>query len=125
MLEEVILSVEDRPGVLADVGELLGKAGVNIETFAATTHDGRGVVHLIVDDGEDAGEILKSNGFKLEGVRAVMSITLDDQPGELGNYCRRLANAGVGISAAYVARRGGGESEVIFVVDEPEVAERI
>jgi hypothetical protein len=125
MLEEVIVSVEDRPGVLADIGQLLGSAEVNIETFAATIHDERAVVHLVVDDGEDAGEILKSNGFKLESVRAVLAITLDDQPGELGNYCRKLANAGVGISAAYVARRGGGESEVIFVVDEPEVAERI
>ena len=125
MLEEVIVSIEDRPGVLADIGELLGGAGVNIETFSATTHDDRAVVHLVVDDGEDAGEILKSNGFKLEGVRAVLSITLDDQPGELGTYCRKLADAGVAISAAYVARRGGGESEVIFAVDEPEVAERV
>jgi hypothetical protein len=125
MLEEVIVSIEDRPGVLADIGELLGATGVNIETFAATTHDDRAVVHLIVDDGEDAGEVLKSNGFKLEGVRSVLAITLDDQPGELGSYCRKLAKAGVGISAAYVARRGGGESEVIFAVDELDVAERI
>ena len=125
MLEEVIVSVEDRPGVLADIGELLGGEGVNIETCTATTHDERAGVHLIVDDGEDAGEILKSNGFKVEGVRAVLAITLDDQPGELGRYCRKLANAGVGISAAYVARRGGGESEVIFAVDELEVAERV
>lgn len=125
MLEEVIVSVEDRPGVLAEIGELLGKAGVNIETFAATTYDGRGVIHLIVDDGEDAGEILQSNGFKLEGVRAVMAVTLDDQPGELGSYCRRLADAGVGISAAYVGRRGGGEVEIIFAVDELEVAEQV
>ena len=125
MLEEVIVSIEDRPGVLADIGQLLGGEGVNIETFAATIHDDRAVVHLVVDDGEDAGEVLKSNGFKLEGVRSVLAITLDDQPGELGNYCRKLADAGVGISAAYVARRGGGESEVIFAVDEPEVAEKV
>jgi len=125
MLEEVIVSVEDRPGVLADIGELLGSAGVNIQTFAATIQDDRAVVHLIVDDGEDAGEILKSNGFKFEGMRHVLAITLDDQPGELGNYCRKLANAGVAISAAYVARRGGGESEVIFAVDELDVAEKV
>jgi len=125
MLEEVIVSTEDRPGVLAEIGELLGNAGVNIETFAANTHNGRAVVHLIVDDGEDAGEILQSNDFKLEGVRSVLAVTLDDQPGELGKYCRRLTDAGVAISAAYVARRGGGESEVIFAVDELEVAEKV
>jgi hypothetical protein len=124
MLEELIVTVDDRPGILAEIGELLGSANVNIETLSATTYNGRGVIHLVVDDGEDAGEILVSNGFKVEGVRAVMSATLDDRPGELGRYCRRLSDAGVKITAAYVAKRDGGETEVIFAVDKLEVARR-
>lgn len=122
MLEEIILRVEDRPDVLADLGELLGRSGVNIETIAASAHLGEGVVHIVVDDGEDAGEILSSNGFKVEATRPVLTATLDDRPGELGRYCRRLANAGVSISAAYVAKRGSGETEIIFAVDDVEAA---
>src|SRR5918999_5274408 len=99
MLEEIVVTVDDRPGVLAEIGELLGDARVNIETLTATTYNGIGVIHLVVDDGEDAGEILKSNGFKVEGARAVLTATLDDRPGELGRYCRRLADSGVTISA--------------------------
>jgi hypothetical protein len=125
MLEEVIVAVDDRPGILADIGELLGRADVNIQSLAATTHDGRGIIHILVDDGEDAGEILKSNGFKIEGVRQVLATTLDDRPGELGRYCRKLSDSGVAISAAYVARRGGGESEVILAVDDLDTAERV
>jgi hypothetical protein len=125
MLEEVVVAVDDRPGILADIGELLGRADVNIESLAATTHNGRGIIHILVDDGEDASEILKSNGFKIESVRQVIATTLDDRPGELGRYCRRLADAGIAISTAYVSRRGGGESEVIFAVDDLEAAERI
>ena len=120
MLEEIIVTVDDRPGVLAEVGELLGASKVNIETFCATTLDGRGLIHLVVDDGEDAAELLASNGFKVEGARPVMTTTLDDRPGELGRYCRKLANQGIGISAAYVVRRGGGETELLFAVDEME-----
>src|SRR3990170_743659 len=106
MLEEIIVTVDDRPGVLAEMGELLGASNVNIETFCATTLHGGGLIHLVVDDGEDAAEILASNGFKVEAARQVMTTTLDDQPGELGPYCRKLANQGIGISAAYVIRRG-------------------
>ena len=69
MLEELIVTVDDRPGVLADIGELLGGHGVNIETLSASAHEGRGHVRLVVDDGDEAGEILASNGFKV-GVRA-------------------------------------------------------
>ena len=124
MLEEIIVTADDRPGVRAEVGELLGSAGVNIETLSAFSADGVGVVHLVVDDGDDAGEILAQNGFKVEGTRAVLTATLDDQPGELGRYCRRLAGQGVAISAAYVARRGSGETELIFAVDDIEAAQK-
>ncbi|MDQ3982159.1 MAG: ACT domain-containing protein [Actinomycetota bacterium] len=125
MLEEILINVvDDRPGILAEIGELLGRAGVNIETLAATNIHGKGVVHLVVDDGEDAGEVLLSNGFEVNGTRAVLTATLEDRPGELGRYCRRLAEAGVAISSAYVAKRAGGESELILAVDDYEAAER-
>ena len=124
MLEEIIVSSDDRPGMLAEIGELLGRTGVNIETLSAFSQNGTGVVHLIVDDGDDAAEVLMQNGFKVEGSRPVLTATLDDRPGELGRYCRRLAQEGVAISAAYVAKRGGGETELIFAVDDLEAAQQ-
>lgn len=124
MLEEIVVAVDDRPGLLADIGELLGGAGVNIETLGAYDHDGFGVIHLVVDDGEDAGEILRANGFKVEMTRPVLTATIDDRPGELGRYCRRLTEAGVAISSAYVAKREGGETEMILAVDDLEAAQK-
>jgi hypothetical protein len=125
MLEEIIVSVDETPGVLATIGELLGEARVNIETLAATSYDERSVIHLVVDDGEDAGELLKANGFKVEGARPVLAATLDDRPGELGRYCRRLTDSGINIAAVYVARRGGGETELIFAVDDIAAAKQV
>lgn len=124
MLEEIIVTVDDEPGTLADIGELLGQSGVNIETLCASSHDGRGFIHLVVDDGDDAGEVLASHGFKVEETRPVLTATVDDRPGELGRFCRRLADAGVAISAAYVAKRGAGETEMIFAVDDLEAAQK-
>lgn len=124
MLEEIVVTADDRPGVLAEIGELLGSSGVNIETLSASTHNGQGVIHLIVDDGDDAAEVLASNGFKVEASRPVLVSTVDDRPGELGRYCRRLSDAGVWISSAYVAKRGGGETELIFAVDDLQAAEQ-
>jgi hypothetical protein len=122
VFEEITIVVEDRPGMLADIGEALGRAGVNIETLSAFTTDGKGVIQLVVDDEEDAAEALKAEGIAVEGSRSVMVVTLDDRPGELGRYCRRLAEAGVTISGAYLSKRGGGETELIFTVDDLEAA---
>lgn len=124
MLEEITVTVDDKPGALAEVGELLGRSGINIESLCASSHNGLGVVHLVVDDGEDASEVLRQNSYKVEGVRPVMTATLDDRPGELGRYCRRLASAGVAISSAYVMKRDGGESELILAVDDLDAARK-
>ena len=124
MLEEIIVTTDDEPGALARIGELLGSNGINIETLSAFTHNGLGVVHLIVDDGDDVAELLRSNEFKVDGTRSVLTATLDDRPGELGRYCRKLSAAGVDISTAYVMKRTGGESELIFAVDDPEAAQQ-
>src|SRR3712207_37529 len=103
MLEEIVVSVEeDRLGVLAEVGDILGKARVNIETLSASDYNGQGVLHLVVDGGEDAAEALKSSGYTVVAARPVLTATLDDRPGELGRYCRRLSESGGMIAAAYV-----------------------
>ena len=125
MLEEIIIRVdEDRPGILAEIGETLGRANVNIETLSASDYNGQGVMHLVVDDGEDAAEALKAAGYKVEEARPVLTTTLDDRPGELGRYCRKLTESGVMISAAYVARRSGGETELIVAVDDLSTAQQ-
>ena len=125
MLEEIIISVaEDRPGILAEIGEILGSADVNIETLSASDYNGQGVIHLIVDDGEEAAEVLKASGHKVEASRPVLTTTLDDRPGELGRYCRKLTESGVMISSAYVAKRSGGETELIVAVDDLESAQQ-
>ena len=126
MLEELVVVVDDdRPGLLAELGELLGNSGVNIHTLAGSNINGQGIIHLVVDDGEDAGEVLAANGFTVTGVREVLSVTLDDRPGELGRYCRKLSEAGVSVKAVYVARRDAGETELIFSVDDLHAAQRL
>ena len=123
MLEEIIITIpEDRPGILAEIGEVLGRADVNIETLSASDYNGQGVIHLVVDDGEEAAEVLQANGHKVEASRPVFATTLDDRPGELGRYCRKLAESGVMISSAYVFKRSGGETELILAVDDLEAA---
>src|SRR5215213_9356036 len=101
MLEEIVVEIDDRRGVLAEIGELLGARGVNIETLSAYAYNGRGVLNLVADDGDEAAEVLTSNGYKIAETRPVLQATLEDRPGELGRYCRKLAEAGIDISAAY------------------------
>ena len=111
MATDLTISVEDRPGTLADIGEALGKAGVNIEGFAGFGMEGRGIIHVLVEDAMAARRALEEAGLKVEGEAEalVMDMTANvDRPGSLGEIARKVANAGVNIQVAYIATNNRG-----------------
>jgi hypothetical protein len=118
MPTEVIVETDDRPGVIAEIGELLGQASVNIKAAAAVAHGGRGYLHFVVDRADRALAVLKVGGWKVRESREVLAVTIDDRPGELGRYARRLADAGVSITALYTAGERAGEKELIVAVND-------
>lgn len=121
---EIVIETEDRPGVIADIGELLGEARVNITAAAAFANDGRGVFHFVVDDADRALAALRREGWTVRAAREVLAVSLDDRPGELGRYARRLAQAGINIRALYTAGERAGDRELIVAVDDLSEARR-
>ena len=112
MVKDLAISMEDRPGTLADAGEALGKAGINIEGFAGFAVDGRGLMHILVDDAAAARAALEGAGIKVEGEAdpLVMDIMSKDaaEPGALGAMARRVADAGVNVTVIYIATGNRG-----------------
>lgn len=117
---EIVLEVEDRPGSLAEVGEILGEAKVNIVTAAVFTYNKKGMIRLVVEDLEAALAALKRAGIKVATVTEALAVTLDDRPGELGRFARSLADAGINISALYIAGERAGEKELIVAINSPQ-----
>jgi hypothetical protein len=50
MPRDLTVILEHRPGELARLGEVIGEAGVRVGGLAAFTGEGRGVVHVLLDD---------------------------------------------------------------------------
>jgi hypothetical protein len=115
---ELVVEVADRPGALATVGEVLGDAGVNIVAAAVFAAGGRGVIHLVVDRSDVAVAAFRREGIEVVSMRTVLVVTLEDRPGELGRFARRLARAGINIVALYLAGQSGGDKELIVAIDE-------
>jgi hypothetical protein len=102
---EIVL--EDRPGELARVGEALGNAGVNIEGIAGFGFEGRGIIHLVVEDAAAARSALGSAGVSVNRESEAMVTELPagaaSRPGEMGRMARAVADAGVNFEAIYLA----------------------
>lgn len=103
MAKDLTIIMEDRPGSLATLGEALGRAGVNIEGVCAVTAQGKGEIHILVEDAVKAGGALRASGMQVLRETDVLVEDIRDRPGELGNVARRLAGAGVNIQVAYLA----------------------
>ncbi|WP_052668331.1 ACT domain-containing protein [Nitriliruptor alkaliphilus] len=121
MRKDLVIIPEDRPGVVAELGETLGEAGINIEAISAFTGQGKGIVHLLVDKAEEALEVLQGAGFDVRAARRVVVVPLPDEPGHLGRATRTLADAGINIEQAYIA----GGSRLVIVCDEVDRAKEL
>jgi hypothetical protein len=111
MAKDLQLSLEDRPGEGARLGEALGNAGINIEGLCAITHEGRATVHILVEDATAARSALDAAGIKVEGETHVIVTDFgprEDKPGEMGRAARALADAGINVSLVYLATRSRG-----------------
>lgn len=115
---EIVIEVDDRAGVLASIGEVLGESGVNIVAAAAVVADGKAIVRLVVDDASSAQLALKRSNMPVTETREVLVVTLEDRPGELGKFARSLADRGINIRALYVAGERQGDKELIVALDK-------
>jgi hypothetical protein len=126
MLTEVVVKLEDRIGALADLGELLGGEGVNITALAVVrVAEGRALAHLVLQPADVAVRVLREHDLVPERVREVLSVTLEDEPGALGRYCRLLANASINLEAVYLAGERNGAKELVLAVGDLQAARQV
>jgi len=111
-MKDLTVSLEDRPGELARLGEALGGAGINIEGLATMTAGGRAIVHLLVDDAAATRAALEvaGVGVEAEAEALIAEFPADqvDRPGSMGEMARAVADAGVNIQVVYLATKNRG-----------------
>ena len=121
-MKDLTICLGHRPGALAEMGETLGRAGISVEGGGAFAVDDQGVAHFLVQDGESARRALEAAGIRVEQVRDVVQLRLDQEtPGQLGLIARRMAEAGVSIEVLYTDH----QQQLTLVVDNHEGGLRV
>ena len=118
MTTDLTVYLEDRPGTLAEVGEALGNAGVNIEGGCGFPCEGRGVMHVLVNDAAAARSAIEGAGIQVAAETEVMVVDVMDEPGTLGTLARKIADAGVNLGLLYLATN----TRLVLGVDDMEKA---
>ena len=116
MKKDLTVILENRPGTIADLGEALGKAGININGICGIPCEGKGVLHILVDDAPGARRALEAAGLHVTNERDVFIHESEDRPGMLGVVARKIASAGVNIDLIYKATK----TQLVLGVDDLE-----
>jgi len=118
-MKDLTVIMDDQPGKLADLGEATGKAGVNIAGLCAMVGDGKGLIHVLVDDASTARGALEEAGITVADEREAVVVDLHDKPGAMGEIARDLAEAGVNIDVAYTIFTG---VRLVILTEDVEAA---
>ena len=120
MATEFSVTLEDRPGALADLTEALAKSAVNIMAIHASPCAGEGVAQFITSDPDATIEALRDMDFGYT-TQEVLMVTLAHEPGALAKLARALANAAININAVYMTN----DRQIVLDVDNIRKAQEV
>src|SRR4030065_25576 len=123
-VEQISIFLENKSGRLAEVTNILSRAGINIRALSLADTADFGILRLIVNQTDRAKQVLKESGFTV-GKTEVVALEVPDRPGGLGEILRILYEAGINVEYMYAfVQRSGDNASIIFRVDELDTALR-
>ena len=124
-IKQISISLENVPGILSNVSEIMSNEGVNIRAISVADTADISTVRFVVDDPQKAINILKTNGYSVKETD-VLAVETPDHPGGLNAVLRPLKNANVNVHYLYpYLGRVSDQAIVILGVDKTEEAEKV
>ena len=115
------VGLENKPGTLTRLCETLRSAEVNIDALFVSNEAEVAWVNLVLSPIEAAEQTLADAGYKYFADK-VLSLRVENRPGEIERIARRLADAGVNINYIYGSATAGSPSTVVLSVDDLDKA---
>ncbi len=100
MINQISVFVENKPGRLFDVVDVLGKNDIDIKAISLTDSSDFGIVKLICENSHLAYDILIKNGFTVS-LTEVLAIAIPDKPYSLANVLKVLKESNINIEYMY------------------------
>jgi len=119
------VTLDNRPGALAQVCSELAKRAINIQAIEAREVRPTGAVRLLVNQFETARGVCEALGLKCVE-EPVLAVKVGDRPGALGRITRKLAEKGINIEYLYgTIEKGAKQALIVMGVSDLEAAARV
>jgi hypothetical protein len=116
-LKQFTISVDNRPGVVAEIATVLGDAKVNILALLGTANGTSGTVQLIAENAARAKKALDAARISYQETTAE-EYELPNKAGALAGCLTKLAAKGINLSSIYISAPKGGKKGVLVISAE-------
>lgn len=118
-MKDIEILLENKLGQLALMGETLGKNKISLEGGGVFDNGNFSIAHFLVEEPDRAKIELEKVGIKVTKISDVIIQKIrQNVPGQLGMFCKKLADANINILTQYSDHL----NQLIMVVDNFEEA---
>ena len=120
--KEIVVTVEDKVGVLGEISSMIADHGISITAITATGAAGTATIQMLTDDNLRTSDALKAKGYDVSE-REVVVVELENKPGALKLVSKKIADEGINLSYLYGSTCGGEcAATIIFSSTDNEKA---
>ncbi|MFC1925285.1 ACT domain-containing protein [Chloroflexota bacterium] len=125
-IKQILITLENLPGKLLEVSEILGAEGINIRAISVSDTSHTGTVRVVADNPDKAINVLKSRGYMVQEVE-VIAVEIPDHPGGLQAVLKPLNRRNINVLYIYpfLGRGESGQVIIIMGVDNTEKAVQV
>ena len=99
--KEIVVTVVNKIGILADMSKLFAEHGINIQALAGYALNNEAKIMVVTDDNLRAAEALNKAGYKSLKESEVVLVALENKPGALKLITGKLAEQGIDLKSVY------------------------
>jgi len=99
-ISQLVITTEDKAGMLSEVSQAISEADVNIEAINAHGLEGKAKFYIITSENQKVIPALKTKGWQVEE-EEVVRIDLENKIGALSQIGAKLKSAGVNLLYCY------------------------
>jgi hypothetical protein len=104
----------NKPGALTRLAALFAEKGINILGIASEVRDDSGLVRIALENDAEVSSILSAAGFSSVETH-ILSVEVEDKPGELLRVTAALAEGKINITTVYGTSVSGAKSSRILI----------
>ena len=118
LIDQLTVSLPDRPGGLAEMCQRLGEWGVQIHALMIAETTDFDIVRIICDWPRETSRRLVDLGYNATTIK-VVALEIENVPGALGRLLDRLSSADLHVDYVYTCSLAGRVVDVVKVSGEP------